>query len=78
MALAKFLNDFVLFVKRACFTVLRVSEDVPRLIEDSDLIVVFELPPFVPANKRLINEGAVARQVLQNSNGLVAFVFLEY
>lgn len=68
MALAELLEDAVAGVEGAGVPAARIPEHEACLVQDGDLVAVFQLPSLVPADELLLYEGAVDGQILKHGD----------
>lgn len=74
MAFAELLQDGILLAESIRVTAKWVSEYELRLVQDFDLVPFVEHAPLVPPYKGVVDERAIARQVLQYSNRIAALI----
>jgi hypothetical protein len=77
MAFSEFVDKSVLLQEGVCLAILGVSENETSLVEHGDLVVLLELSPLVPPNKRIVDKCSIAREILQDSNRVITLVLGE-
>ena len=76
--LAELLKDSILLAEGVALSALRIVEHEASLIQDRNLVPIFELAPFVPTNDCLIDESAITGEILNNSDRFAVLVLVEY
>jgi hypothetical protein len=74
MAFSNLLKESVLISERAGLIPPGISEDESCFIQNSDFIAIFELSSHVSPKYSVIDECAIRRQILDNSNGFTIII----
>jgi hypothetical protein len=77
VALSKFLQESILLLENASVPCPGVSEDESGFVKYRNFIMFLELPALVSPDQSFVDKGAIAREILENSYGIVAFVLRE-
>lgn len=77
MPFSKLLEDPILLPETVCVSGLRVPENKTRFIQDTNLVAVLKLAVLVSPNDSVVDEGAVAGQILQHCDNIALFVLRE-
>jgi hypothetical protein len=77
MALAQLLEYAILRVKACSVPAARISEEESSLVKYGDLIAIFKLSSFVPTQYLIVDECAIAGEILEYSYGVAVSVLVE-
>lgn len=78
MSPAQHIEELILLSELACVPTPRVVEDESGFLQDGNLVAIFELSAFVPADDGVVDKSAIDREIFYNCNKVSSPVFVEY
>ena len=77
MAFAELMEDSILLPESVTLTIAAVVKEAARFIEYRYSISILQFSSLVASDDSVINEGPVARQILENGYRLTIFILVE-